>query len=658
MSNTLKTQVMKRLLTIGLMLASAFALTNCTEQIASPVEEENIILGETMEIPEDAVRTPYEIYVDGNETKTISDGESVYWVSEASAVANNLDRSAADKINLFSIPATNGTSYTTHGEFVYVGNQTFSGNLNGTLEDMASSNNWLSLYPSSSVCSSSAATGNTPASISAKVSIGESTLSGIVRDNKSHIAGTQYPMYGIKNNVPKNKTPKFKMSHLYALVALEIVNVGDGKTDDNDQPITISNIAFTAPDNITGDFNVNVTDNKHVFSDVANNSKTITLTGLKDTEGETGITIDPRESATLYFAIKPYDASNKELTISINGTEKEVKMPDNTKFTEGKITTLKVPVKLSQTKETTTALNFLSFNFEDADETSTRNDITINGELINAYVLHETVKEEKVLFWTTEKHYPHSINITGVASDLFNALGAGFYVSTWKDKPSSMTVDNINLWMLDNGKYVHIADYQPFINAMKGELGDLIGSIVPLLVGDGISRDDGLITLTRFIDPSSITFNGIVSNGASKDNPNIFMLDDETIHKTVGKANIEKLLTEKFSFKTNDGGVLIPSYQGMMDIMNGVSSLEAIRTADAIYGKIMDKVAGNVVSALGMTVNVENVFRAIFKDADDMRKKLPSAKVSVKIKNHPSGTNEYPNPLIFWGFDVYNPFDE
>ena len=526
--------------------------------------------------------------------------------------------------------------------------------------------------------SSSAATGNTPASISAKISIGESTLSGIVRDNKSHIAGTQYPMYGIKNNVPKDKTPKFKMSHLYALVALEIVNVGDGKADNDDQPITVNSVTFTAPDNIIGDFNVNVTNDKHTFSDPnpvpSSNSKSIALSGLKDTDGKTGITINPRESATLYFAIKPYDASGKEITICINGSEKKVKMPANTKFAEGKITTLKVPIKLSFQKESTDALQFLPIG-----DNIAKKEVIINGESINAYSLYK--EYEPIYEWSwkefdyviTGYEYtdPQCLPIQGNVKELFNALGAGFYASHWEGRPAAMTLESINLWLPYNGEMVHIANYPPFASGLAESMGLedwVVSALLPYLIpeSDGIMQSEGLIKLNQFIDPSNVTFNGIVSNGATDANPNIFMLDDETIHKKVGRANVENLLSTKFAYKTPLGETLVPTYQGLLDIVNktpgAAPSKEAIITARAIYGKIMEKLGDKTVTkdlvVTTVTVHVATVFKSIFADEYDMIEKLPNLKIAVKIKNHPAPGQSDCNPIIFWGFDVYNSFDE
>ena len=79
MFNTLKTQAMKRLLTIGLMLASAFALTNCAEEITAPVQEDVTVDGniENITPPEEEVDIPFEVFAnlgESPETKTYNWG--------------------------------------------------------------------------------------------------------------------------------------------------------------------------------------------------------------------------------------------------------------------------------------------------------------------------------------------------------------------------------------------------------------------------------------------------------------------------------------------------------------------------------------------------------------------------------------------------------
>ena len=48
MSNYLKTKAMKRLSIVGLMLASAFALTNCSQEIVPPIQENDVIVDESI----------------------------------------------------------------------------------------------------------------------------------------------------------------------------------------------------------------------------------------------------------------------------------------------------------------------------------------------------------------------------------------------------------------------------------------------------------------------------------------------------------------------------------------------------------------------------------------------------------------------------------
>ena len=50
--------------------------------------------------------------------------------------------------------------------------------------------------------------------------------------------------------------------------------------------------------------------------------------------------------------------------------------------------------------------------------------------------------------------------------------------------------------------------------------------------------------------------------------------------------------------------------------------------------------------------------KKIFADEYDMIEKIPNLKIAVKIKNHPAPGQSDCNPIIFWGFDINNSFDE
>ena len=668
MSNTLKTQIMKRLLTIGLMLASAFALTNCTEQIASPNEENVTGTNATLNTQQgDGVSIPYEVYVDGEETKTIMSAGKTYWVDASTAATNGLEQ---DKIILYSADAKAETpTYTAHKEFLYVGNQKFTGDLANGYE-LPNVANWCCIYPYPS-------TPNTTSTFKEKLTIGESAIT-VDPDCMDHMMGKEYPMYGIKNNVPISKSPNFKMSHLFAIVALEIVNEGDGITGNNDATITIKNAEFDAGVPIVGDFDVNIlASEEERYSNASSASNSVRLKLNQDKVLHSTIT---ENTTTLYFAVKPFDASNREITIRINSerndkgellnkdfAEKKFVIPANVKFRAGKVTTIRVPVKLSSPKtsnakyDSSTKKGFITIDSKIDDNTPINTkSVNVNGEQITADVIYQ--RTEKGWFDST-KTIPHNITITGNVPDLLNALDACFYASAWKEKPAAMTISNLNLWI--NGE--QIGDY---VSArMSG-----VASLMKYLIDDGVVRDKdilsgALVGLTDFIAPQTITFAGIVSNGATGNEsiPNILMLDDNTIQKQLGVEKIDQLLREKFDYVTPEGITLIPTAQGLIDIVNtpatATPSAEALKTAEAIYGKLDATIGDKVVEKFGISVNIGEIFRTVFTDYMDMLRKLPLVKVSVTIENYPYSANtaDYGskgdpkkpnkslNPIVIWG---------
>ena len=68
---------MKRLLTIGLMLAAALALTNCVDQFETPIQENDIIVDETTTLQGEG--EPFEVFVE-------------------TAVSSGLDQNLADTL--------------------------------------------------------------------------------------------------------------------------------------------------------------------------------------------------------------------------------------------------------------------------------------------------------------------------------------------------------------------------------------------------------------------------------------------------------------------------------------------------------------------------------------------------------------------------------
>ena len=121
----------KNFLSLGLIAAAAFTLTNCTQEIANPVEPSV-----------DGV--PFEIIASPAETKTTNDGMSTVWAD-------------GDAINLFHAEFES-TDYVDNGKFTLNGENTFKGTLQGELTD-GLSYDWYAIYPYSSYI-------NTPASTS------------------------------------------------------------------------------------------------------------------------------------------------------------------------------------------------------------------------------------------------------------------------------------------------------------------------------------------------------------------------------------------------------------------------------------------------------------------------------------------------------------
>ena len=573
MSNYLKTKAMKRLSIFGLMLASAFALTNCTEQVQLPdVDNDLIVDDDTIkENPKEDFFVPFEVYATADaETKTANDGDDTKW-------ANN------DEISVYHA-TSGGTSFHKHAKFTI--RDVEEGLFGGALKaELSANNDWYFLYPYSS-------SADTPSA--AQVTIGASKdaeglyVQTLSAGSKSHIAGPNYPMYGVQPKVSKSSNPRVQMKHLSALVALKVVNQGDGIQDNGDESIIVRELTFSVPKIVSkqaelpiiGAFTVNTTGSKVTASNftpvTGSSSSTVTL---KLTES---VTIPAGDEATFYIAVRPFNAStinpnntDPTLEVSINGSKRQVSIPaSKANFEPGKITTLRVPVKLSHPK-TSDALSTTEKVGYEFISWSGKNDATIkvNGESVGAYVVGDGKQG--------------TLTITGEIEDLINAMPASFYVSYWKDAPAAMTVTNVNAWV--DG--THIASYGPLEDAIESELKDgddkitFIGmnltdvaiGMVQGLMTSGIPREDELgLCLTKFIAPQTITFRGILSNEASEGDA-ILLLDEEPIHKKLNSENIDALFNLKFKGAT---------YKGLCDIINGIESSDAITTSEILYNTI------------------------------------------------------------------------
>lgn len=309
MSNNLKTQAMKRLLTIGLVLSSVFALTNCSEQLVTPEKEQINVDGniENNTPQEGLASIPYEVYVNEPETKTIASGGKTYWVDEATALANGLGKDAVDRVTIYTMGAD--SKYTCHGKYTYAGNKKFVGDLYGESGEI---NNWYCLYPYNSSVAATGKSGIEETFIFGASAAENYTQIQYGENNMNHIAGKNYPMWGTTPENNKNN-PTFTMSHLSSLVEIKLVN-------ETGNPISINQVELiSAKKPIVGQFKVAITEGDPTFTASGTNSNTALL---KFGDNGSNVTIaagtpeKPTESR-FFLAVAPV---KDKYTIRINGT--------------------------------------------------------------------------------------------------------------------------------------------------------------------------------------------------------------------------------------------------------------------------------------------------------------------------------------------------
>lgn len=581
---------MKRQLTIGLMLAAAFTLTNCSEQLVSPDLENDIIVDETIEndTPQgEDVRIPYEVLVNEPTTKTISDGEKIYWVDESTAVANGMGKQGTDKVNIFSTLADG--SYKSHGVFVYAGDKRFVGELAGNL---GSTNNWYCLYPYSENNKVSGA------GIDATVTIGATQESGFIQtqlaaDSKSHIAGTACPMYHYLEGQSGTATPQFTMKHLSALLAINIVNEG-GEGD-----ILVNSAEVNFQTEVVGDFDVKIIGNDVTYTPVSGKASKNAVLSL----GGATFTIAPGESLKLYMAVKPcvINAGEKAFTVKINGSSKQITLDQDLTFAKGSMTTLNVPLKLNAPTESNvfdleggSGLSKYKLASLIGDYTSTET-MVINGHEVEVSVLGTPAK-------------PGQVQITGTPKELINKVPVTFYASSYGNNQGVMRVESISAFSIT-------FDYQQLITMMRAE---------------------------------RITFSGVLPLEQYKRNgvTYITILDEGPILKEISEANINNLLS-RFDDNANDSKV--PTFEGLKDALNNTSKINetdspANITANCVYKTIKPILSSKLPDWL-VSLLFGNA-KALFDAIDDIQ---ITVVLSTVDKNESDRDKATDNRVMAWG---------
>ena len=625
MFNTLqKHNTMKRLLTIGLMLVSAFALTNCAEEIAPPVQDDITVDGniENITPPEEEVNIPFEVFatVGGEtDTKTVNWGNATYWKDN-------------DQISVFH---GTGENYTHNSIFELIDASTgkFAGALKNTLNEK---NDWYFLYPYSSSATTIRAV---------PVTIGESNLT-IQAGSKAHIAGDKSPMYGVQNQVEIDMSPDISMNHLAAVVAFKIVNNTNG-------PININDIELLSQTPLVGNYTVDLkqiddkgkinaptkNDAEEVispFTSIGSNPKSVKIT--------TSETIDSERSVTFYFAICPNIIKLNTLKILVNGSEKVPQADDEITFEAGKITTLKLEVNPLSTPIDNDALGytFTGRKYRE-DGNITKNVVTFynveNGQYVQITQPTASINinnNMNVPIYVLGDNKTSIIRIEGKGSDLVNVLPVTFYASRWNDKPTAMRLKKVDVYW----KGMLTRDW-----LSTGTFSKLDG-ILGISLDDGITPDD--LAALGF-GTSKLTFSGMIPNcsfnGDDMANSKVLMIDEERTSKVFDNAaggNIETYLKIAGNSAT---------MEGLIDIFNGNHSSSAAKSTgkalyDFIYAKIENK-AGWATSGAMAVIGVSS--------SSALMERLRDAQFYVEIETCPFPGSTYQNPIVFWGFDANIP---
>ena len=287
---------------MGVMLSAAFALTNCTSEMDHPVQAPS-------------AEGAFEIIAKTADTKTVNDGMYTLW-------------EGGDTINVFHA-AAGSEDYVNDGMFTIaeadVEDGRFTGELGAAVE-ADGTYDWYAFFPYTKQKESPADAANGYAYIGHSKGLNQTGY-----DNMGALRGSVCPLYGVAKAVAGDKVPGMTMQHLSSAVAVQITN-------DNDEPLTVKTVSFTAPEAIVGSFYMTFADGEPTYAESgATYVNSTAVVNVKE-----GTALAKGEFATVYIAIKPFTAAAEDdLTLTVNGYEKTLTMTNDVTFHAGKIKTLK-----------------------------------------------------------------------------------------------------------------------------------------------------------------------------------------------------------------------------------------------------------------------------------------------------------------------------
>ena len=256
----------KNLFVLSAIAVPAAALVSCQKEQEIKIEIE----------PEGV---PFEIIAGTAETKTVNDGVHTTWLS-------------TDQINLF---------HAVHGETTYNDNAAFTAtaagatvSFSGTLKagsEPTSGNtyDWFALYPYDAGFDKP--DGTFPVTIT-------SSMNQTGYNNTEHLAGNRSKLAGKVESVAYDGKPSITMHNLSSVVKVNVKNALAEKS------IIIKSVEITAPNKITGKFNLDITGAAPVLSEIAEQGSTkVTLNVNSGTE----LAVDG--IASFYLPIRPFTAA-------------------------------------------------------------------------------------------------------------------------------------------------------------------------------------------------------------------------------------------------------------------------------------------------------------------------------------------------------------
>lgn len=305
----------RRFLLIGLVAAIS-TLTNCTQEIDQPIDTTEVSQG-----------IPFEIVASPAETKLTLDGLTAVWEE-------------GDALNVFHAEAST-TTYVDDGSFTLTENDVFSGNLTSA---PTGETDWYAMYPYSQYLETPNNNNGAYYSVWNKNSM---TQSG--NNNNSHLCGNGFPMYG-KGTFGQDEAVVIEMEHVASVVKVVVTN-------SLEEPLTVTDVTFTAPVDIVGQYYINIAGEEATFTP-RGESYVNSIASLIVSEGGA---IEEDASAEFYIGLRPFTAaSGSTLKISVNGTEKSIVLPNDVTFSPGKIKTLNFNYDVETPPTEATVTEFLS----------------------------------------------------------------------------------------------------------------------------------------------------------------------------------------------------------------------------------------------------------------------------------------------------------